>query len=333
VLAAAGVVAATIVARAPDEPWSATNAARRAATFLACGILGFIAGTPYALLAYPAFVEGLRFESNHLATGHGIQLGYGWTYHLLFTLRYGLGTPLLAASIAGIAILAAVSWRKCALVCTFPILYYLCLGRGTTVFVRYMVPIVPFLCLTAAVSVVALANRLSPRSRGTAALISAAIAVLLALPSLQRVIALDNLLTETDTRVLAARWLAARTQPGECVSETPDRILHPNQTGLRIARFDAARHSFLSETNDVVSPEWIVVATSPLTVYTTVPSDLLPTVESSYSAVAAFSSTRSAESSTSFDQQDRFFLPYAEFKARLRPGPDIRIYHRLPGSH
>jgi 4-amino-4-deoxy-L-arabinose transferase-like glycosyltransferase len=333
VLAAAGLVAAMIVARAPDEPWSARNASRRAATFLACALLGFIAGTPYALLAYPAFVEGLRFDSDHLVMGHGIRLGYGWTYHLMFTLRYGLGTPLLVASIAGIAILAALSWRKCALVCTFPILYYLLLGRGTTVFVRYMIPIVPFLCITAAVSVVAVANRLSPRSRERAAVISAAVAVLLALPSMQRVFAFDSLLMETDTRVLAARWLAARTQPTAWVSETPDRILHPNQTGLRIARFDAARHAFVSETNDVVIPEWIVVATSPLTVYTTVPLDLLPVIESSYSTAAAFSSARSPESSRTFDQQDKFFLPYAEFKARLRPGPDIRIYHRLPDSH
>jgi hypothetical protein len=329
VLAAAGLVAATIVAPVRDEPWSGRNAARRATTFLACALLGFIAGTPYAVLAYPAFVEGVRFESHHLAAGHGIQLGYGWIYHLMFTLRYGLGTPLLIASIAGIPVLAATSWRKGALVCTFPVLYYLLLGRGTTVFVRYMIPIVPFMCITAAVSVVALANRLSPRSRQTGALISAAVAVLLALPSIQRVLAFDSLLTETDTRVLAARWLDTHTQSSEWVSETPDRILHPTQQGLRIARFDAARQLFVSEKNDVVTPEWIVVATSPLTVYTTVPAALLPILESSYSAVATFSSARGPESSRAFDQQDKFFLPYAEFKARLRPGPDIRIYHRF----
>jgi hypothetical protein len=144
--------------------------------------------------------------------------------------------------------------------------------------------------------------------------------------------AFDGLLTETDTRVLATRWLDAHTQSSEWVSETPDRILHPvwgSPQGLRIAHFDPARRLFVSEKNDVVTPEWIVVATSPLTVYTTIPIGLLPIIESSYSAVATFSSARSPESSRAFDQQDKFFLPYAEFKARLRPGPDIRIYHRL----
>jgi len=328
-----GVIAAAIASGGHDEPSSGRNAARRGTIFLACALLGFVAGTPYAVLAYPAFLEGVRFESHHLATGHGIQLGYGWIYHLMFTLRYGLGTPLLVASIAGMPILAMTSWRKAALVCSFPILYYLLLGRGTTVFVRYMIPIVPFLCITAAVSVMALTNRLSPRSRNTGGLIAAAIAVLIALPSIQRVMAFDSLLTETDTRVLAERWLGERTQSAEWVSETPDRILHPvwgSQAGLRIAHFDAPRGLFVSETNDVVTPEWIVVATSPLTVYTTVPVALLPIIGSSYSAVATFSSARSAESSWAFDQQDKFFLPYAEFKARLRPGPDIRIYHRQP---
>jgi hypothetical protein len=328
-----GVIAATIIIVSQDEPWSGKNAARRATIFLACALLGFVAGTPYAVLSYPAFFEGLRFESHHLVAGHGIQLGYGWMYHLMFTLRYGLGTPLLVAGIAGIPILAIISWRKGALVCSFPVLYYLLLGRGTTVFVRYMIPIVPFLCITAAVSVMALTTRLSPRSRNTGALISAAVAVLIALPSIQRVMALDSLLTETDTRVLATRWLHGRTQSSEWVSETPDRILHPvwgSQEGLRLAHFDAERRLFVSERNDVVTPEWIVVATSPLAVYTTVPVGLLPVIDSSYSAVATFSSARTEESSWAFDQQDKFFLPYVEFKARLRPGPDIRIYHRLP---
>jgi len=123
-------------------------------------------------------------------------------------------------------------------------------------------------------------------------------------------------------------------QSSEWVSETPDRILHPvwgSPQGLAIAHFDAERRLFVSERDEVVTPEWIVVATSPLTVYTTVPVALLPILGSSYSEVATFSATRSAESSWAFDQQDKFFLPYVEFKARLRPGPDIRIY-RAQGS-
>jgi hypothetical protein len=336
VLVAVGLVAATIGARVQHEPWSGRNAARGATTFLATTLLGFVAGTPFAVLAYPAFVEGLRFESHHLVTGHGIELGYGWVHHLMFSLRYGLGAPMLIASIAGIPILAARSWRKAALVCTFPVLYYLLLGRGTTVFVRYMIPILPFLCITAAVSVMTVANRLAPRSLYARALISAAVAIVIALPSIQRIIAFDSLLTKTDTRLLATRWLDARMEPSEWVSETPDGILHPlwgRPQTLQAAHFDAERHLFVSDNGESAIPEWIVLATSPLSVYTTVPTALLPITDSSYSAVATFSSTQAPENSSAFDQQDKFFLPYAEFNGRVRPGPDIHIYRRLPKTH
>lgn len=333
VLVAVGLVSATIGARVPHEPWSGRNAARAAATFLAAALLGFVAGTPFSVLAYPAFIEGLRFNSQHLATGHGIQLGHGWIYHAMFSLRYGLGAPLLIAGIAGIPILAARSWRTAALVCTFPVLYYLLLGRGTTVFVRYMTPVLPFLCITAAVAVMALARKLFARSPQAWAWIAAVAAILIALPSIQRVMAFDNLLTKTDTRVLATRWLDPRIEPSEWVSETPDAILHPiwgRPQSLRAAHFDSERHRFVSDQGEVVVPEWIVLATSPLTVYTTVPDALLPIIDSSYSAVATFSSTEGPESSSAFDQQDKFFLPYADFNARLCPGPDIRIYRRFP---
>jgi hypothetical protein len=88
----------------------------------------------------------------------------------------------------------------------------------------------------------------------------------------------------------------------------------------------------VSDKGEVVVPEWIVLATSPLSVYTTVPDGLQTIIDSSYSTVVTFSATRRPESSGVFDQQDKFFLPYADFNARLCPGPDIRIYRRLPNS-
>jgi hypothetical protein len=96
------------------------------------------------------------------------------------------------------------------------------------------------------------------------------------------------------------------------------------------AHFEAGRQLFVSDRGEVVVPEWIVLATSSLSVYTTVPDGLRPIIDSSYSAVVTFSATRGAESSGVFDQQDKFFLPYAGFNARLCPGPDIHIYRRLP---
>jgi 4-amino-4-deoxy-L-arabinose transferase-like glycosyltransferase len=332
VLAAAGLVAATVATRGRDEPRLVRTIAARALTFLGTALLGFLAGTPFAVLDYPGFFEGLRFNSNHLMTAHGIDLGRGWLYHGVFSLRHGLGAPLLIAGVAGMPILAARSWRKAALVCTFPVLYYFLLGRGATVFVRYMVPMLPFLCITAAVSVMTFTNRLAPRLPFAAGWISAAVAVLIALPSIHQVIVFDSLLAKTDTRVLAARWLIPRVQSMEWVSETPGKTVYQDwgkPPALRIAHFDAQRQLFVSEAGEVVIPEWIVLSTSPLSVYTTVPAGLRPIIDSSYSAVATFAATTAPENSSAFDQQDKFFLPYVGFDARVRPGPEIQIYRRV----
>ncbi len=333
VLVAVGLVALTVGAGAQQESIFGRTALRRAATFLTGALGGFLVGTPFAVLDYRGFLEGMRYNSHHLVAGHGIWLGYGWIYHGMFSLRHGLGIPLLVAGVAGIVLLGARSWRKALFIGTFPILYYLLLGRGTTVFVRYMMPVIPFLCITAAVTVVELARRAVKRSPQVTGAIAAGLALLIALPSIERVIAFDALLSTTDTRLLAARWLDSQLKPLEWISETPDGILHPvwgRQGTLRIAHFDAPRRAFVSDTGEIVTPEWIVLATSPLSAYTTVPEGLLPVIESAYSPVASFSSSRVPESPTIFDQQDKFFLPYAEFNARVRPGPDVQIYRRLP---
>ena len=122
-------------------------------------LIAFLCGTPYAILDAPHFLEGLQFDFSHLMEGHGIVLGRGWWYHLTFSLWYGLGAPLLIAGLGGMALLAATSWKKAVMILTFPVLYYVTVGRGFTVFVRYITPVVPFLCITAALVVVWIVRR------------------------------------------------------------------------------------------------------------------------------------------------------------------------------
>ena len=332
VLIAVGLVIAAIGGSGRDKSLPPRAVVRGVATFLLAALIAFVAGTPFAVLDYPQFFAGLRFDGGHLEAGHGVVLGRGWLYHLTFSLRYGLGTPLLAASIAGMVLLAARSWRTAALLCTFPILYYLILGRGYTVFARYMTPMVPFLCITAAIAVVELANRATrswPRSRTW---MVAIVATAVALPSIGRVIAFDRLISRADTRLMASRWLASRMQPSEWVADAPAAILYPlfgRPPTLQLAHFDAVSRRFLSEQNAVVTPTWIAIATSPLSVYTTVPAELQASVGTDYRLAATFSAADGPENPMAFDQQDMFFVPYTGFAARERPGPDIRIYRRI----
>ena len=90
----------------------------------AVALAGFLVATPYALLDYPAFVEGLRGISTHLAGGHGVDVGSGWWVHLTSSLRYGLGWPLLAAGLGGLALLLVRRPREGWLLALFPVTYY-----------------------------------------------------------------------------------------------------------------------------------------------------------------------------------------------------------------
>ena len=101
-----------------------------------------------------SFCTDVTNVSRHLADGHGVDLGRGWTYHLTTTLRYGLGIPLLVAGILGLPLMVWREGRRGVLVALFPVAYYALTGSGRTVFARYILPAVPFLCLTAGYFVV-----------------------------------------------------------------------------------------------------------------------------------------------------------------------------------
>ncbi len=120
----------------------------RAVAFAAIMAAAFVIVCPFAVLSYEKFLADLMDVSRHLADGHGPDLGRGWTYHLTTTLRYGLGLPLLAAGILGLPLMVWREGRRGILVALFPVAYYALIGSGRTVFARYALPLVPFLCLS-----------------------------------------------------------------------------------------------------------------------------------------------------------------------------------------
>src|SRR5947208_1988115 len=119
-----------------------------------CGIAaGFLAGTPFSLIDSRLFLSELRGVQVHFLGGHGADLGHGWTYHLTGSLRYGVGAPMLAAALLGGVWLAWARPATALVVLSFPVAYYVVIGAGRTVFIRYVDPILPFACLLAGITV------------------------------------------------------------------------------------------------------------------------------------------------------------------------------------
>ena len=113
--------------------------------------LGFIIGCPYFWTE--EFRLGLLFELQHTRIGGTlafVDTGNGWVYHLIHGLPVGLGYPLLLAVIVGVIATVRQPSRPTRLALLWVVFYLFAIGFGKERFIRYLVPLTPFLCLLAA---------------------------------------------------------------------------------------------------------------------------------------------------------------------------------------
>ena len=82
-------------------------------------------------------------------------------------------------------------------------------GGGKSVFVRYMIPVIPILCVSAGVAIARLADVL-----GRPPWSMSALAVLVALPTLWDTVQHNRLLSRADTRNLATAWIEGNVPAG-----------------------------------------------------------------------------------------------------------------------
>jgi hypothetical protein len=315
----AGVVLAPLVVT-----MALSRAPARMYAFVAVGFAGgFLAGTPYAIITRAKFVEDLIGLRTHLASGHGAAEGVGWIYHLTFTLRYGLGPLFLTAALAGMIWLAISKPRTAAIVLSFPLLYYAGMGSGKTVFMRHMLPVVPFAALFAGAFVDNVAD-LAARSRPASARLATAVAIVLTMAlgydSAARAIASDRLLARADSRALAARMLEARFPQGATVF----------QNGAVYGRVQLWPEGIFPQTPLERLPQLVIIQSSRLVAYGDEPEPMRRILADRYRTMGRID----VEDPTSavepiFDQQDAFFAPVAGFERFVRPGPTLDIFERV----
>jgi 4-amino-4-deoxy-L-arabinose transferase-like glycosyltransferase len=170
----------------------------------------YLLAAPFTVLDLPAFLtEFARLNAEYRAPGRGPAPWITYLKHL----RINFGTAAIVAILAGLVTVGIRTVRGTdrvvwLLLLVFPAAHFALLSGRSLVFGRYLLPLLPMLCLVAGAGIVALWDGLSrwARPRVVAAVMTAAIAAVLAVPATLSV--RFNLgLSMPTTRQAAYSWL------------------------------------------------------------------------------------------------------------------------------
>ena len=206
------------------------------AAMLACGA-AFLIAAPYTLLDLPGFLNGVA----HLSVAYSANTPPEpvWTTYLKH-LRNSVAWPAFLLLLGGVVLATVRAVRgpgrvRWTIAVAFPVIYFWFISRQQLAFGRYLLPIVPFVCLltgTAVVSGVSLLRRFSiPRALRTALIVGLTIATLF--PATLMSIRFNRTLAKRGTVALAYDWINQNVPKdtrvvvesgGPVLTESPYRI-------------------------------------------------------------------------------------------------------------
>jgi len=194
----------------------------------------FLIAIPYALLDMPEFIQQVA-QQGDLARG-ALDLPYvrqfagttPYVYEAQNMLFWGMGLMLGLAALAGFLWLCWRVWKRDAgpwlVVLSWVVVYGVITGGFYVKYMRYMLPIYPFLTLMAASILIALLkfSRERVKDARTKSYIAiilpyAAIVVVLAGTMFQG-LALLNVYSQPNTRIQASRWIFSHLKPGSVLT-------------------------------------------------------------------------------------------------------------------
>jgi hypothetical protein len=346
----AGIAAAqTLRARAELIRWSRLLA--RLALIAAIGVATLVITSPFLVLDPGMTQHGIGYIFAHL--GRATAPAIGWV-QLSLALWYGIDPVLLLLAIIGVAYAARRRQPADWIILTFLLVYFLLIGAGRSVFLRYADPMIPPLLLLGGRALAALVNR---TARGQPRKLALAVAfVLVVVAPVVHDVRYDLLIQQTDTRTLAFDWLAQHVPAGSravvpyMAGPAHDQAMvdsgeHSHgATDLYVASFLDSRletqysiHELTREDLQLTSLEsfrkegiaYVVVGYETPGTGCQADSPLERTLRLQGPALASFSPTNGCPESA-FDPIDTYYVPLAGYGGWVRPGPYIRIY-RLAG--
>jgi 4-amino-4-deoxy-L-arabinose transferase-like glycosyltransferase len=280
-------------------------------------MVAFAATSPYALANWDAVQAGFTKHGYFYSRGPD---PLGLWVHLWTTFPLGLGWPLYAVSLLGLAL--AIRRRRAQdwVLIVFFVSFLALIGGVRVVYPRYALPLVPVLIVLAADTV--------GRYLGGVLATSIGIAVL-ALPNVVSAISFDRLASQRDTRLLATDWIAEnlprRTAIALCQGYGAPEI---NADRRRPPAFEPKTVACRPEAIQETRARYLVTHEHPaLTKYSSVDLETKRWLEQTAAVRARFDPFREKGSKTPyFYFSDAFYLPLAGFVGVTRGGPVITIW-------
>jgi hypothetical protein len=178
-------------------------------TFVA---IGFFVGTPFSLLDFPKFADGILEQLYISKKGYkGFSIDNA-LYTNFFYLNQALGTPLFSLSLGGLFLGFILFLKKpnnkIAILLSIPLIYYSYISTWNISTMRYTLPVIPFLSLWAAVVIIWLLEN-TKRFRMLISITTMLVVAYSLVYSYQGVRCFSN-----DTRVVARNWIRNYVPPG-----------------------------------------------------------------------------------------------------------------------
>ncbi len=342
----AGIAAAqTLRARAELIRWP--RLLGRLALIGVVGIVTLALSSPFLVLDPGKTAHGIGYIFAHL--GRATAPAIGWI-QLSLALWYGIDPVLVLLAVIGVAYAA---WRRQpadVIILTFLLVYFLLIGAGRSVFLRYADPMIPPLLLLGGRALAALVD-LTAQGRARRLALAAAL-VLVAVAPLVHDVRYDLLIQQTDTRTLAFDWLAQHVPAGSraavpymagpahdqamvdsgvhshgatdpYIASFLDSRLETQYTIRELTRDDLQLTSLNSFRKEGIV--YVVIGYETPGTGCQALSPLEQTLRAQGPPLASFSPTNGCPDSV-FDPIDTYYVPLAGYEGWVRPGPQIRIY-------
>lgn len=184
--------------------------------------------SPYYLIEFPSFWKVMRIENAKLISG---KVKPSWTWQFIGTAPYlyplkqlvcwSLGIPLGLLALAGWVYTLWISRKsaKLTLLASGPTAFFAIVGHWNAKFIRYLLPIIPFLCLYAGTLVSDVCQKTHTR-RMRQVLFSLTIVVIVL--STAYALAVVQIYRHTDTRIAASQWIVNHIPAGARILHDPE---------------------------------------------------------------------------------------------------------------